>query len=146
VAVGSQQASCRLACDEPACDAEGVSEADVACLAGRCVINRSCDDRYVLCDVATPNCDAGTLPEVEDGCYTGNCREITQCSWVSSCDVCKAADLACVTFSTLGGPTYQCVATREGCDPLDCGCMGVCNSPFICDAGEDTLHCSCLAC
>jgi hypothetical protein len=146
VAVGTEQASCRLACDQPACDAQGVSDEDVACLAGRCVINRSCDDRYVLCDVAPPSCEAGTAPEVEDGCYTGTCREISQCALVSSCDVCEAADLNCVTFSDVGGPGYQCVATREGCDPKDCVCMGVCPSPFSCGVVGDTLSCSCVSC
>lgn len=143
---GALQASCRAACDQPLCDAQGVTDLDVACLAGRCVINRSCDDRNVICDVVTPNCSAGTVPEVEDGCYTGNCREVGQCASVSSCEVCKAGNLDCVSFEALGGPSYQCVSTRDGCDADDCECMGVCTSPFVCSQGSQTLACVCPVC
>jgi hypothetical protein len=125
---------------------QGVSEEDVACFAGRCVINRSCDDRFVTCDVATPNCEAGTAPEVDDGCYTGTCREVSQCATVTACDVCEAADLNCVALFAQGDPVYQCVATREGCDPDDCECMGVCDSPFSCDESGEGLSCFCLLC
>jgi hypothetical protein len=125
---------------------QGITDGDVTCAAGRCVIDRSCDDRYVTCDVATPECGDGSAPEVRDGCYTGTCREVAQCLGVSSCAVCEAAGLNCVTLSALGGPNYQCVSTREGCDPTDCECMGVCTSPFVCDPGAEQLSCSCLSC
>lgn len=55
------------------------------CVASFCPINEACETDPVcvpaqkdmcstaLCDAVPPDCPDGTVPEVEDGCYTGGC-------------------------------------------------------------------------
>lgn len=135
----------RLRCDvrSDACLAEGISEDDVACVAGRCVLNRNCDDSNVTCEVATPACAQWNVPEVVDGCYTGRCLPVDQCSGVASCKVCEGAGLACAVYVTQLGVQNHCVVALPACAADDCECMGICSDGFICGPG---LSCNCLGC
>ncbi len=134
---------CDLFCIQDSCSAAGITEEDVACVAGRCVLDRSCDDSNVTCEVATPNCEPASAPEVVDDCYTGRCLPVDQCSRVASCDACEAGGFACAVYATQVGVQNHCVSVLEACDANDCECMGVCTAPFSC--GSD-LSCSCPVC
>lgn len=135
--------ACDVLCNQDACSAAGISEDDVACVAGRCVLNRSCDDSNVTCEVATPTCERWSAPEVVDDCYTGRCLPVDECSRVASCKVCEGAELACAVYVTQLGLQYHCVFAPAGCDVDDCECMGVCSDGFTCGPG---LSCNCLGC
>jgi hypothetical protein len=141
IEAGTTRGMCRLNCLQDACSAMGITDQDVACIAGRCVLNRACDNRGVTCRVAVPECLINEVPEVADDCYTGQCLPVDQCSRVSSCEVCEKAGLECVS---LDARSYHCVEPVRGCDPADCECMGVCTPPYQC--GNDGLSCFCTVC
>ncbi|MDX2053648.1 MAG: hypothetical protein SFV15_14705 [Polyangiaceae bacterium] len=145
---GELTPSCLLACIVSACTSQQVTEGDIACVAGRCVLNRSCDDRAVTCDAPTPQCDGGRVPEVANNCYTGRCLPPSECSSVSSCAVCTQANLRCAIQEGRPGNTFHCVETPPACQGnVSCGCMGVCQGLFQCpDPSAKALMCVCPAC
>lgn len=69
---------CYASCAETMCIAGGVTGSERVCVNGRCVLDRSCDRMSVTCDMAPPECEPGTIPSVEDGCY-GPCIASTEC-------------------------------------------------------------------
>ncbi len=131
-------ASCNLLCLIASCTAQSVTAADVTCVAGRCVLNRSCNAANVTCATAPPTCAAGSLPIVTNHCYAGGCLPASQCADVGSCDACTAAGLSCVTYDARTGPTYHCVTIPAACSGAPtCACLGVCTGTFECvPAGE----------
>jgi hypothetical protein len=138
---------CTESCKQPMCDGKGISSNDVACIAGRCVFSLSCDTSTVVCEMMTPQCEAGQTPSVKGACY-GPCLPIGRCAAVTSCRECESAGLTCVKFETMN-PSYHCVLTPEDCgnDPT-CECMGVCNDGgLVCGAVTGTeLTCDCPDC
>lgn len=141
-------AVCNIACVADLCASRGISSADVECVAGRCVLARSCNTKNVACNVAQPACSAGSLPIVTGVCYSGSCLPAAQCSDVASCAVCTSAGLACVTDQALGGPSYHCVTVPSACTSAPtCQCLGVCNGAFRCsDPASTTPVCDCPTC
>ena len=141
-------ATCNIACIADLCASRGITSADVACVAGRCVLSRSCNPATVTCRVAPPVCPAGSLQVVAGNCYAGGCLPAAQCSDVGSCDACTTAGLACVTDQVLGGPRFHCVTVPSACSGAPtCQCLGVCVGAFQCtDPASTNLTCQCPAC
>jgi hypothetical protein len=140
--------TCKVECVAAQCTTRQISASDVACIAGRCVLDVSCNPANVGCDIATPSCPAGSLPAVSGNCYTGACLPAAQCSDVASCDVCTAAGLACVTVENLGGPSHHCVSVPAACSAAPtCACLGVCSGAFQCsDPSSTKPSCQCPTC
>jgi hypothetical protein len=94
-----------------ACGALGLDSDDAICAAGRCVLNRRCDDS----DVGLP---------------------LAECGAVTSCDLCERAGLRCV--GTRGhGPnapvTHHCVTEPPECAGTPtCACLKFCPEPSEC--------------
>jgi len=141
----SPYGQCDAACAETACEALGVDQGDVGCSAGRCVIARSCDQREVVCFAAVPECPHGQAPVVANRCYTGRCMPVSECSGVSSCDVCESAGLSCVRHDT---GFIMCIDTPAACEANPtCSCMGACTAPSLCgDPESEELECYCPVC
>jgi hypothetical protein len=141
-------ATCNIACLADLCASRGIAAADVTCVAGRCVLARSCDPATVTCKVVAPTCAAGSLPIVSGGCYAGGCLPAAQCADVASCDVCTSAGLTCVTDQVLGGPDHHCVTVPSACSSAPtCQCLGVCSGGFECSNPASTQPvCDCPAC
>ena len=141
-------ATCNIACIADLCGSRGITSADVACVAGRCALDLSCNPRTVTCRVAPPVCPAGSLQVVAGNCYAGSCLPAAQCSDVGSCDACTAAGLSCVTDQVLGGPRFHCVTVPSACSGAPtCQCLGVCVGAFQCtDPASTTLTCQCPVC
>jgi hypothetical protein len=141
-------ATCNIACGTGQCTSRGITAADVTCMAGRCVLARSCNPKNVACTLAPPACSAGSLPAIAGGCYSGGCLPVAQCSEVPSCDSCTTAGLACVTDEVLGGPTFHCVTVPSVCSGAPaCQCLGVCTGAFQCtDPASTSPICQCPAC
>jgi hypothetical protein len=139
-------ADCAMACTQTVCELLGISADEVNCVAGRCVIARSCAG-MVTCQSPPPPCGPIGQPSVDGSCY-GPCLPVDQCSAVDSCSICTMYGLACVTEESLGGPAYHCVSTPPACaqNPT-CQCMGVCSGAFQCSQPNSTnLYCICPTC
>ena len=153
IPVGTAMPSCLIACIQSNCAARGLKASDVACIAGRCAFNRTCNPAGVTCKIAVPSCPVGQAPLIVGNCYSGGCAKVEDCADVASCDVCKSGStaaptgLACATFQTL--PTsYHCVSTPPACgtNPT-CSCMGICSGGLSCVAPDSTtLTCQCPEC
>jgi len=141
-------AVCNIACLADECSTRGITAADVTCLAGRCVFDKSCNPTGITCTVATPGCSAGTLPIVTNNCYTSACLPIAQCSDVASCDACTSAGLSCVTYEALGGPSHHCVSVPAACSATPtCDCLGSCSGALVCsDPASTSPLCLCPGC
>lgn len=152
-AVGEPVPECRESCRQPMCDALGVPpDLGPACEDDECGWEpRNCGDGLVTCDVPTPGCEDGLLPEVtpDGSCWTGACVPVEACEGVPSCDYCEA-DETCVTTETQVGPLYECVPVPDACmGTPTCECMPpqTCEAPFdTCSDDEGTIDCSCPAC
>lgn len=139
--------SCLMECLVTECGARGIGPSDATCIAGRCVIARSCNETAALCRVAPPACSQGQAPVVVNACYEGSCLPVGECSDVASCSVCEQANMACVTL--VAEPTsFHCVTIPDACaQGPTCACMGVCVGPFECTAPESaSLRCDCATC
>lgn len=155
LAIGTDQKSpsCELEeCFVLTCEAYPFrSEKKVACVAGRCVLNVSCDDRQVPCKRLEPECPKGQEAMVDKSgmCWTEKCLDVTQCSGVSSCDDCSTGQ-ACVAYMDEGGTTYHCVMNEEECrNDVSCQCLGqsVCILPYYeCFESAENLSCECTNC
>jgi hypothetical protein len=79
-------ATCKMVCDQSACDALGPDISEALCVSGRCVTNAKCRESNVMCDMVSPNCDKGMVPLLTgDGtCYAGSCILATECSDLSA--------------------------------------------------------------
>jgi hypothetical protein len=141
-------AVCNIACVADLCASQGITSADVTCVAGRCVLAKSCNTKNIACTVATPACTAGSVPVVQGACYTGKCLPAAQCSDVASCDVCTNAGLVCVTDQQAGGDVYHCVTVPSACSTAPtCQCLGVCSAGFQCtDPANTKPVCDCPTC
>ena len=141
-------ATCNIACVADLCASRGITSVDVTCVAGRCVLARSCNPTSVTCKIATPACSTGSLPIVSGLCYAGGCLPVAQCSDVASCDVCTSAGLVCVTDQVLGGPSYHCVTVPSACSSTPtCQCLGTCSGAFQCsDPASTQPVCDCPTC
>jgi len=139
--------ACATVCDQSACAARGIGSNEVACISGRCVIDRSCNANAALCNMLAPSCPTGQAPLVTKGCYAGGCVSAAQCNEVTSCSDCIAAGLRCVTDQTIP-PSYHCVTTPTMCsDYPSCNCMGVCLGALKCaDPYSVNLTCGCPEC
>ena len=109
------------------------------------VKGKSCNADKVVCDLPTPECPMGALPQVDDGCYTGDCLPIRACDWVPSCDLCGQQAICNITEGP-GCTHHRCVPDLPECDgqPL-CDCLGkiFCNPPHESCADEGgALVCS----
>jgi hypothetical protein len=143
---------CRIeACRAPICDVSGIPDIGAVCALGQCRLEElACNQALVSCDAPTPGCEDGFLPEVADGCWTGNCVPTEACDVVPDCSYCQADD-TCVELQTQLGNVYECTPTPESCggEP-DCACIGeVCEEPFQCAdevASAGDISCVCLAC
>lgn len=113
------------------------------CIAGRCTLDRSCDDRKVVCKRVTPQCDAGKLPTLFEGdtCWDDNCIDIVDCSAVTGCDVCKSNGLMCVYDADTD--VAHCVSQPVECAAASkCAChRGLCGAKTCTDTATG-ISCS----
>jgi hypothetical protein len=145
---------CALDCFQSACSAAGVTQANVQCVAGRCVAGFDCDQTHAMCNAPPPQCTPGEVPSVIGQCW-GPCVDATQCLGVNSCTSCTGAFTTCVEIDMQGGdsaPLAHCVDVPKGCEGTPfCSCMGqsVCVSPFSACmdlSGVPGMLCSCPNC
>ena len=134
--------NCGGNCKSDKCDEWGLTSA--TCEAGICVVKgKSCDPTEVSCNSPQPDCDSGTLPQVDDGCYTGKCLPVLACDWVPDCDLCD--DLICVITEGPGCTHHRCepgIAECEGEPPCDCLGSIFCNPPHsMCSQLKGALLC-----
>jgi hypothetical protein len=149
-AKGQGVADCAMACSQTACAKMGITASNVTCVAGRCVLDKRCDARLVQCNSAPPPCAAGRAAIVENGCYGTACIDVDQCAAVTSCSVCDAAGLACVTdqLNSVVGDDYHCISVPSSCaqNPT-CQCVGACQPNYQCANRSSTaLVCQCPMC
>ena len=123
----------------PSCGgSNGVGDApcDTACY-GFCVPDENpnpgtCTGDLSCFDTLAPNCPIDTVPGILDGCWSGYCIPVDDCSSVAECPALSESD--CVLRS-------DCNALYEG---VDCTCIGeacTCADWLFesCEAGIDTL-------
>jgi hypothetical protein len=132
--------NCGGGCGMDVCEQLGLDTA--VCTDGFCeVAGFSCDQTTVSCDGLPPDCDDGWLPQVEDGCWTGECLPVEWCDWVPDCDACPD-DQECVIVQADDCDHFDCVAPIEECGfgPPTCDCFGavVCEPPYAaCEIDDD---------
>ncbi len=138
-------------CFVPHCQPLGITPDDLECRFGKCTFrDRFCDESLVVCDAPKPECEDGTVPEVEGGCWTNVCLPAKACDVVPDCSYCQAGE-ACVQMQTQLGPKYECHPIPPGCGDgrPDCDCAGAdyCQTPFDqCSDAGDAISCSCPVC
>ncbi len=150
VAIGPGEAAppCDLPnCFAPTCAANGI-DASPRCVAGRCVLDVTCDHATAICRAEPPDCGPGRQAIVQDGCF-GACVPTTECAAVTSCAVCGSS-LGCVT-NQAHLSSIHCVEPASGCQSdRSCACFGttVCVGAFSAcsEAGDDGVTCGCPAC
>lgn len=148
LAPGEKPPICEMVeCLLPHCAPAMITQAEVRCVAGRCVIDRSCAPPKT--SELPPQCDTGELPTRADSTHwRGSCLKLSECQEVADCTVCKQYGLACATEETILGPVAHCVSTPEKCekDP-SCECLGVCIRNYECaDPKSQDLSCQCPTC
>jgi hypothetical protein len=132
--------NCGGGCGMDVCEQLGLDTA--VCTGGFCeVAGFSCDQTTVSCDGLPPDCDDGALPQVEGGCWTGECLPVEWCDWVPDCAACPD-DQVCVIVATDDCDHFDCVAPIEECGlgPPTCDCFGavVCEPPYAaCEIDDD---------
>jgi len=143
---------CELDCKTTMCESLGIPDIGVVCdPEGACMLEpRNCADGVVSCDMATPRCPEGTLPEVtEQGdCWTGACIPVEACDGVPSCEWC-GEDEVCVEELTQLGSLFSCQPRPDDCGGVPtCACVPeACEEPFgLCGEAEDHITCSCPVC
>lgn len=142
---GTGVPACELFCVIDQCGSKQIAPEEVACVFGRCVIDRSCDRSRVTCKIAEPVCPEGSVPSVEGSCY-GPCLPATECSAVTGCDDCTEPEVCVRNEAQL--QTYGCVLPPQGCTKGSyCGCLGACVGPFgVCAESESAVGCACPSC
>lgn len=138
---------CERLCVIDACGSLGVS--DVACVAGRCVLDANCNAADVVCGGLDPApCEPGQTHVVNNGCF-GGCVDSNECREVTSCDAC-GPDQVCVQYVTQLGPEVHCVDILPACNASpSCECMGnsTCTTPFdLCSDSNVGISCDCPVC
>ncbi len=147
---GRPTPGCDHQCLQSSCSAHGITQA--RCIAGRCVAAFECDEAQVRCRRAAPACPPRQLPEIREGCYTGDCVDAAQCRSASHCMSCMNAGMVCAAIDRETGPEAHCVTVPSRCNgDFSCACLGpsVCIAPFdTCTdfSGLMGLHCSCPTC
>jgi hypothetical protein len=132
--------NCGGLCEMNKCEEWGISEA--ACRAGRCeAVGLSCNQALVVCDAPAPVCEAGSLPQVSDGCFTGACLPFEACDWAPSCDACGAEQL-CMHEQRSGCDYVRCVNVFSECQNQGPCCVG----ESWCDNGQCTPTADGFAC
>lgn len=136
---------CEQLCVIDQCGSKQIEPDEVACVFGRCVIDRSCDRSRVTCKLAEPVCPEGSVPSVEGSCY-GPCLPATECSSVTGCDDCTEPAVCVRNEAQL--LTYGCVLPPQGCNKGSyCSCLGACVAPFgACGESESAVGCACPNC
>ena len=138
-------------CETPVCDQLGIPDIGLVCDEGDCGFEPThCSDALVTCDMPTPECPDGTLPEVtpEGDCWTGACAPLEACDGVPSCEYCTE-DEACIEIQTEAAPVYECEPLAEDCGGTpSCACLPeACEAPYdTCTDEKGPIVCSCLAC
>ena len=135
--------SCAQDCFQDACSSAGIAwEHEPVCSLGQCIVGVDCDPADVFCNALPPNCEAGMVPSVVDGCW-GDCIDATQCLTVSDCDVCTGAGQLCVN-QTYTDSEYHCVEAPAACDgdlSTSCLCPLLCPNWNFCNMQSDHLQC-----
>jgi hypothetical protein len=135
--------SCLLPCiGGNACEDAGIGLDELECVAGRCVIDRSCNVNGAVCSEAPPSCPDGLVPSLVDDCF-GACLPPTQCRDVTNCGDC--ADAHCVESEAWMSST-TCVPPVPGCSSGNlCSCLDPC--PIgICQEEPEQVTCVCITC
>ncbi|MGB1698359.1 MAG: hypothetical protein ACPHRO_00300 [Nannocystaceae bacterium] len=135
---------CPIDCFESYCESFGVSE--VTCAGGVCDFVRApCDPLEVVCDALPPDCDEGTLPGVESGCWSGLCIPVKLCDVVPSCSRCGYSEV-CLEIFAIDGPRFSCRPRPSWCEyPVDCACGASLCDPIYdrcTDIAPNHLYCS----
>jgi hypothetical protein len=149
LAPGESPPPCGLTeCFVTACTARGITEADLACSAGRCTVY-ACETDGVACMSPPPSCADGEVPSVHGLCW-GSCVPATECVSIDDCAACDGVGQFCAQYVSRGGPTTYCVERPESCgDTATCACVGdsVCVGIFdSCSDDGGELTCSCPTC
>lgn len=141
---------CLAICEVPSCEALGVPDPEVQCLAGTCIAGFDCYS-LVECAQPPPPCPSGFVPARTNGCW-GGCVPATECAAVNSCDDCDLSSQVCVQFIAFAG-TVTCLPIPETCSGGgDCACAGstYCTDPYdFCTdggTGSGVVTCECTAC
>lgn len=114
-------------CDVPecfatTCSAEGLVPASAACRLGQCHLGPLPCAGPVDCAQAPPDCAAGTLPSIVNGCW-GACVPARLCDEVPSCDG-DPCGPGWFCVETQSGAPARCHPTPETCGgELSCGCL-----------------------
>jgi hypothetical protein len=142
----SYRPSCDAECEVDQCTEMGITDEEVACTAGRCVIARSCDLRQVECEAAPPTCAPGFVPSVrvQDPvrCW-GPCLLATECDGVTDCDACPTGSV-CVHDAL--GSKRTCIVPPPHCSPGSyCDCLAPCAVGSCVETGNE-LSCVCVTC
>jgi hypothetical protein len=150
IALGQVPPMCEIDCDQSSCEASGIAMPAVQCELGICQLVPSveCNPVGITCDSVPPPCEDGSVPSVENNCWTGNCVPVDACNSVGSCDDCPD-DRACIEQVAKGPAGFLCSPIPEGCAGTpSCACMSeVCQDPFTdCVDGPDHIMCECPAC
>jgi hypothetical protein len=134
-------AHCKSACEQSACVTSGLAGVDAVCLGNRCVLNLSCVRSEVTCRAAEPECDAGKVPSVIDGCW-GPCVAPSQCFNVDNCADCAEGEVCVEQRDSF--PLTQCVEVSSACaQKPTCECVDAC---FAQCSEENGVSCYCINC
>jgi hypothetical protein len=125
---------CVVTC-QCASDAEAVTQGAGWCdeARGTCMIGSdpagACLGEIVNCTTAEPNCPAGEVALIKDGCYTGQCRAIAACEGAPACGALQhQADC-----TSRAGETGDCKSLFTGHN-----CEGACQDPSGLDCKCET--------
>jgi hypothetical protein len=142
----SYRPSCDAACEVDQCTEMGITDEEVACTFGRCVIARSCDWRQVECAAGPPTCAPGFVPSVREQdpvrCW-GPCLLATECDGVTDCDACPTGSV-CVHDAL--GSKRTCIVPPPHCSAGSyCECLAPCAVGGCVETGNE-LSCACVTC
>lgn len=118
--------SCYCSTDAEATDAGwGYCDEDRGtCMPGTDPDRGSCAGE-ITCAFGAPTCDAGAVPLIKDGCWTGECSAVAECDAAPSCEVLNTEDL-CIERSDCF-PVYNGINCTNGngaaCQAGEGGCV-----------------------
>jgi hypothetical protein len=136
-------ALCDANCTKDSCTASQIQAGEVACVANRCVLARSCNTARVTCLADPSECPAGTIHSVVDACW-GPCIALSECNDVKDCTACTAGTV-CVRSVGFNSLATTCVTPAPSCTAgAYCSCLQAC--PVACGETDGVVLCSCPGC
>lgn len=95
------------------------------CVFGQCISPYECRQSMVTCGEARPECPAGQVPSVENGCW-GQCVRNETCAYLDSCIECEESGQLCASVeSPEQVEGFGCVEEKSECEEEPtCDCLG----------------------